>query len=366
MKIGLQSLRGLIAAAALVSVSASSTVAQTPAEFKAITYTEYGSADVLKLETLPKPAPGPDQILVKVRAAGVNPLDWHFMRGEPYVMRLAGTGLTRPTETRIGTDMAGVVEAVGANVTNFKPGDEVFGAAVGAFGEYVLTYARHIVRKPLDVTFEQAASSPIAGLTALQALRDTAKLKSGQRVLINGASGGVGTFAIQIAKSYGAVVTAVASSRNVELVKSIGADIVVDYTKDDFTAGTLAYDIIFDNIGNEPLSEVRRVMAPDGIYVAVGGPSENKWIGPLANLAKAIVYANFVSQEFLPFLASTNAADLQVLADMMAQRKVTPVIDRTYTLDQTADAIRYVETGRARGKVIISVAPEVAEPTPSQ
>jgi NADPH:quinone reductase-like Zn-dependent oxidoreductase len=310
------------------------------------------------------PMPGPGQMLVKVRAAAVNPLDWHFMRGEPYIMRLVGVGVLRPTETRLGADMAGVVEAVGAGVTAFKPGDEVFGAVTGGFAEYVLTNEKQVVRKPLDITFEQAAAAPVAGLTALQALRDTAKLQAGQRVLINGASGGVGTFAVQIAKSYGAIVTGVTSSRNVELVTSIGADVVIDYTKESFTDSTLAYDIIFDNVGNEALSDVRRVMTPTGVYVAVGGPTDDKVIEPLWSLAKALVYSAFVSQEFLPFLASTNAADLKVLADLMAQRKVTPVIDRTYTLDQVPDAIRYVETGRARGKVIISIAPEVADAAP--
>jgi NADPH:quinone reductase-like Zn-dependent oxidoreductase len=322
---------------------------------KAIVYHEYGTADVLRFEQTEKPLPNDDQVLIKVRAASVNPLDWHYMRGTPYLMRVAGTGLRKPNDPRLGADVAGVVESVGKNVTDFKPGDEVFGTSGGAFAEYAP--ASRVALKPANITFEQAAAVPIAGLTALQGLRDSGHLQAGQKVLINGASGGVGTFAVQIAKSYGAEVTGVCSTRNVDLVRSLGADHVIDYTKDDFTVGGQRYDLIFDTVGNRSLSEVRRVMVPKGIYVGIGGggPDAGSWIGPMARPVKMLLYSPFVSQEFGTFLAKITKEDLAILKGLMETGKVTPVIDRTYPLNETADAIRYLEEGHARGKVIVTV-----------
>lgn len=320
---------------------------------KAIVYCDYGSSDVLKLEDIEKPAPGDDQVLVKVRAASVNPLDWHYMRGTPYIMRLDG-GLRKPKDTRLGVDFAGVVEAVGKNVTEFKPGDEVFGGRTGAFAEYVVIPERRLARKPGNVSFEQAASVPIAALTALQALRDHGKVQPGQKVLINGASGGVGTFAVQIAKSMGAHVTGVSSTRNVELVQSIGADKVIDYTREDYTQGSESYDVIVDMVGNQSLSANRRVLGPKGIYVMVGGP-KGRWLAPIDRVAHMFVYSWFVDQKMGMMLAKITREDLTVLGELMETDKVTPVIDRRYTLNQLPEAVRYLEEGHARGKVVISV-----------
>ena len=324
---------------------------------KAITHCDYGTAEVLQLEDVEKPTPADDEVLVRVRAAGANPLDWHNMRGTPYVMRL-GTGLRRPEDTRLGVDFAGTVEAVGRNVRRFAPGDEVFGGRNGAFAEYVVVReSRAIVPKPANLSFEQAGAVAIAATTALQALRDRGQVRPGQRVLINGASGGVGTFAVQIAKSLGAHVTGVCSTRNVELVRSLGADEVVDYTREDYTLGGQTYDVIIDNVGNRPLLANRRVLAPDGRYVLIGGggPDDGRWIGPLVGPVKALLLSPFVSQQMGMFLAELNAKDLAVLADLMQSGQVTPVIDRRYPLEQTAAAIGYLETGRARGKVVITV-----------
>jgi len=322
---------------------------------KAIVYHEYGSPDVLRFEQTEKPLPNDNQVLIKVRAASVNPLDWHYMRGEPYLVRMEA-GLRKPQDTRMGADVAGRIEAVGKNVTQFKPGDEVFGTSGGAFAEYALASAKKVVLKPADITFEQAAAVPIAALTALQGLRDKGKLQAGQKVLINGASGGVGTFAVQIAKSFGADVTGVCSTRNAEMVRSIGADQVVDYTKEDFTQGKQRYDLILDNVGNHSLSEYRRVMNPKAIYVMVGGPNDGKWIGPMSGAVKAMVMSPFVSQDFSMMLATINAEDLLILQKLLEAKKVTPVIDRTYPLTEVPAAIRYIEEGHARGKVIIAVA----------
>ncbi len=320
---------------------------------KAVVYCDYGSPDVLKLEDIEKPVPGDDQVLVRVRAASVNPLDWHYMRGTPYVMRM-DAGLRKPKDTRLGVDFAGTVEAVGKNVTEFKPGDEVFGGRTGAFAEYVAIPERRLARKPQNMTFEQAASVPIAAITALQALRDKGKVQPGQKVLINGASGGVGTFAVQIAKSLGAHVTGVSSTRNVELVRSIGADQVIDYTREDFTQGGQRYDVIVDMVGNHSLSAYRRVLKPKGIYVMVGGP-KGRWIAPLDGVAQMFVYSAFVDQEFVFLLAQISKEDLTILRELMEAGKVTPVIDRRYTLNEVPEAIRYLEEGHARGKVVISV-----------
>ena len=324
---------------------------------KAIVYCDYGDAEVLRLEDVETPVPNDDQLLVKVHAASLNPLDWHLMRGTPYLVRMMA-GLRRPESMRLGVDFSGTVEAVGKNVTQFKPGDEVFGGRDGALAEYVAVRAdRAVVTKPANVSFEQAASVPIAAITALQSLRDKAKVQPGEKVLINGASGGVGTFAVQIAKSLGAVVTGVCSTRNLDMVRSLGADRVIDYTKEDFATGSERYDAIVDNVGNRSLSEFRRVLTPKGRYVLVGGggPGDHPWIGPFGRVIGAALEKPFISQQMGMFIAELNKEDLTVLAGLMASGKVTPVIDRRYPLSDTASAMRYLEEGHARGKVIVTM-----------
>jgi NADPH:quinone reductase-like Zn-dependent oxidoreductase len=328
---------------------------------KAVVYTEYGSPDVLEIRDVKKPVPNDDQVLIKVLAASVNPLDWHFMEGTPYIMRAMAVGLRKPKDPRLGVDMAGQVEAVGKNVTQFKTGDEVFGGRTGAFAEYVCARAdRAIVLKPANLTFEQAASVPIAAITALQGLRDKGKIQPGQKVLINGASGGVGTFAVQIAKSFGAEVTGVCSTRNLDLVRSLGADHVIDYTKEDFTKDDQRYDLILDNVGTQPLSGFRRALQPNGICVMIGGggPNDGGLIGPMGRPIKALLMSPFITQKMDMMMAELNKKDLTVLGDLMQSGKVTPVIDRTYPLSQIREAIRYLEQGHARGKVIITMAPD--------
>jgi NADPH:quinone reductase-like Zn-dependent oxidoreductase len=321
---------------------------------KAVVYRCYGAPDVLEIEDVDKPTPADDEVLVKVVAASVNPLDWHYMRGSPYIMRLE-SGLGAPNRTGIGVDFAGTVEAVGRNVNGFKPGDAVFGGRSGAFAEYVTVREdRAIAMKPADITFEQAASVPIAAVTALQALRDKGKIKPGQKVLINGASGGVGTFAVQIAKAFAAEVTGVCSTRNVELVRSLGADHVFDYTREDYTKSGQLYDLIIDNVGNHSLTANRRVLSPEGILVIIGG-SKGNWIGPLARPIKAMMYSPFVGQDFVMLLAQLRKDDLAALGKLMQAGKVTPVIDRRYSLTEVAAAIRYSEDGHARGKIIINL-----------
>src|SRR5438876_127138 len=324
---------------------------------KAIVYCDYGLTN-LKLENIEKPTPNDDQLLVRVRAASVNPYDWHFVEGTPKIMRAMGVGLRKPKDTRLGVDFAGTVEAIGKNVTQFKPGDEVFGGRGGAFADYVCPRAnRAVALKPANVTFEQAASVNIAGITALQAIRDKGKVQAGQRVLINGASGGVGTFAVQIAKSFGANVTGVCSTRNVDLVKSLGADHVIDYTKEDFAKGAERYDAILDNVPNHSLSECRRVLNPNVKYVLIGGwgPNDSRWIGPCGRIIKTMVLSPFISQQMGMMMADANHDDLTILADMMQSGKLKPVIDRTYKLSEVPAAIAYLEEGHARGKVIITV-----------
>jgi NADPH:quinone reductase-like Zn-dependent oxidoreductase len=325
---------------------------------KAVVYTNYGSPDVLEIRDIKKPVPNDDQVLIKVRTASINPLDWHFMEGTPYIMRAIGVGLRKPKDPRLGVDYAGTVEAVGKNVTQFKPGDEVLGGKSGAFAEYVCARAdRAIVLKPANITFEQAASVPIAAITALQGLRDKGKIQPGQKVLINGASGGVGTFAVQIAKSFGADVTGVCSTRNLDMVRSLGADHVIDYTKEDFTKNGQRYDLILDNVGTQPLSGFRRALQPKGICVMIGGggPNDGGLIGPLGRPVKALLLSPFISQKMGMLMAELNKKDLTILGDLMQSGKITPVIDRTYPLRQNAEAIRYLEQGHARGKVIITV-----------
>src|SRR5213595_3500492 len=324
---------------------------------KAIVYCDYGLAN-LKLEEIEKPVPNDDQILVRVRAASVNPYDWHFVEGTPYVMRAMGVGLRKPKDTRLGVDFAGTVEAVGKNVTQFKPGDEVFSGRGGAFAEYVCPRAnRAVALKPANLTFEQAASVNIAGITALQALRDKGNVQPGQKILINGASGGVGTFAVQIAKSFGADVTGVCSTRNVDLVRSLGADRVIDYTKEDFAKGEQRYDVILDNVPNHSLSECRRILNPKGKYVMIGGggPNDSRWIGPFGRVINTLLLSPFISQKMGMMMADANQKDLTVLGDMMQSGKVKPVIDRTYKLSEVPAAIAYLEEGHARGKVVITV-----------
>jgi len=349
-----------ISTAALWSVDAALAQAPSPGAaplMKAVVYRTYGSPDVLRLEEIPRPVPNDDQLLIRVRAASVNPLDWHYMEGTPYIARLLEFGLLAPATTRLGVDYAGTVEAVGKNVTGFKPGDEVFGGKNGALAEYVCVLAdRAVVLKPANLTFEQAASVPIAAITALQGLRDRGQVQPGQKVLINGASGGVGTFAVQIARSLGAEVTGVCSTRNLDLVRSLGADHVIDYTKEDFTTGRERYDVILDNVGNRSLNECRRVLNPRGRYIQIGGGGLNdgRWFGPLVRVVRTFVLAPFVSQQMGMMLAELNRKDLMVLADLMQSGKVTPVIDRTYRLDEVPDALRYLEAGHARGKVVIA------------
>jgi NADPH:quinone reductase-like Zn-dependent oxidoreductase len=347
-------------------------LAQTPSSsvaprIKAFVYHDYGSPDVLHLEEIEKPVPTDDQVLVRIRAASVNPLDWHYMEGTPYIVRLLDFGLLKPKVPRLGVDMAGQVEAVGKNVTEFKRGDEVFGQKFGAFGEYVAIRAdRTLVIKPSGVTFEQAAALPVAAITALQGLRDKGKVQPGQKVLINGASGGVGTFAVQLAKTMGAEVTAVCSGRNAEMVRSLGADHVIDYTKEDFTKTGQRYDVVIDNVVNHSMLECTGILNPQGKYVMIGGggPEDQGFIGPLISPIKAALLKRFVTQEVGFMLADVTKTDLTYLADLVQTGKLKVVIDKSYPLSQLPDAMRYLETGRARGKVVITVG-DNNEPSPS-
>jgi len=323
---------------------------------KAITHCEYGGPEVLKVEEVEKPVPNDNQVLLKVRANSVNPLDL-TIRG-PLLLRPL-FGLRKPKDTRLGVDYSGTVEAVGKNVTNFKPGDEVFGGKNGAIAEYVCVLAdRAVVLKPANMTFEQAAAVPVAAITALQGLRDKGKIQAGQKVLINGASGGVGTFAVQIAKSFGTEVTGVCSTRNVDLVRSVGADHVIDYTKEDFTKTDQRYDLIFDLVGNHSFSERRRILNPNGICVmaGIGGAGWHEGFATrLLGELNGYLRSRFVSQKFIAYIAQFNKADMAVLADLMQAGKVNPIIDKTYKLNDTADALRYLEQGHARGKVVINL-----------
>ncbi len=322
---------------------------------KAIVYCEYGSPDVLKFEDVEKPVPNDDQILIRVRAASLNFIDPGLMRG-PWPLRLM-SGLRKPEKTGLGNDMAGTVEAVGKNVTLFKAGDEVFGVGRPTLAEYACARERGLVIKPANVTLEQAGAVAWAGFTALQGLRQ-GNIQPGQKVLINGATGGVGTFAVQIAKSLGADVTAVCSTGKVDLVRSIGADHVIDYTKEDFTKGDQRYDVIFDNVNNHSFSDRRRVLTPNGICVIAGiggaGLHPEAW-GRIAGIFKADLSSRFVRQTFVRYGTKTDKEDLKLLSDLMQTGKVTPVIDRTYKLSETAEAMRYFEEGHARGKVVITV-----------
>ena len=322
---------------------------------KAIVYHRYGSPDVLKCEEIEKPTAEDDEVLIRVRAASVNPADWHLMEGKPPFARLL-FGLRKPKITRLGVDVAGQVEAVGKDVTQFKPGDEVFGACRGAFAEYACTSESSLVTKPNNVTFEQAGSVAVAGLTALQGLRNKGQIQPGQKVLINGAAGGVGTFAVQIAKSFGAEVTGVCSTRNAEMIRSIGADQVIDYTQEDFTKSGQRYDLIFDLVANHSLSALRRVLNPKGIYVGAGIGPGGSMIGFLARAAlTAPVLSRFVSQKFVIFITKITKEDLTFMRDLMESRKVTPVIERRYRLNEVSEAMRYLATGHARAKLVITL-----------
>ncbi len=320
---------------------------------KAIVHRQYGSPDLLACEDIPKPVPGDNEVLLEVHAASVNPLDWHTVRGLPYALRI-GNGLRTPKKGVPGIDVAGVIETVGAGVAQLRPGDEVFGVCKGACAEYACAKADRLVPKPARLTFEQAAAVPVAALTALQGLRNRGRLQRGQNVLIVGASGGVGTFAIQIAKALGAVVTGVCSTRNVDLVRSIGADQVIDYTKEDFTRGGRQYDLILDMAGTQSLSGLRRALTRRGTCIVVGAPS-GKWIAGPDRFIKALLLSLFVSQRILPFITSANKEDLTALKGLIDTGEVTPVIDRSYSITDLPLALRYLEEGHARGKVVITI-----------
>ena len=321
---------------------------------KAIVYHNNGSREVLRCEEIEKPAAGDDEVLIKVCAASVNPLDYHLL-GRPFVRRML-FARTKLKITRPGRDVAGEIVTVGRNVTRFKPGDAVFGWGGGAFAEYTCTSESALVVKPDNVTFEQAAAVPVAAITALQGLRDKGKIQPGQKVLINGASGGVGTFAVQIAKSFDAVVTGVCSTSNVDMVRSIGADEVIDYTREDFTSSGRRYDLILDCYATHSLLECRRALNPRGRYVGVGGPV-GSMLGLLAGQLTQLVLSRLVSQKFVSFMAKLNQDDLTILGGLMADRKVAPVIARRYSLSETPEAVRHLEEGHPRGKVVITLEP---------
>jgi NADPH:quinone reductase-like Zn-dependent oxidoreductase len=353
----------IIVAAALSGCAGATELKQgTGEQMRAVVSTEFGTPDVLRVEQIDRPTITEDnQVLVKVRAAAINPLDWHEIRGTPYFGRLMGMGFRSPKNPKRGVDFAGEVVAVGKGVTKFKPGDAVFGVAPGSLAEYAWARDTRIALKPEGLSYEEAAAIPVAAITALQSLRDAGQLKAGQKVLINGASGGVGTYGVQIAKALGAEVTAVCSGRNAELVRSLGADHVIDYTKEDFTERPERYDLVIDNVRNRSLSEMRSVLTDEGTFVLVGGggPDDMKWgFGFIGSIIHRKVAGWFTDQKLGFMLASVRTADLEYVAGLMAEGKVRSVIDRRYPLAQTPDAIRYLETGRARGKVVIEVAGE--------
>jgi NADPH:quinone reductase-like Zn-dependent oxidoreductase len=315
----------------------------------------YGPPNVLTVERVAKLVPEADEVLVKVRAASVNPFEWHMTTGKPYLVRLF-RGIGAPERPRLGSDFAGIIEAVGSRVTRFKPGDEVFGGAGGALAEYLVAKAdSDIALKPAGLTFEEAAAIPMAGTTALQALRDHGHIAARQKVLINGASGGVGTYAVQIAKSFGAEVTAVCSTRNVELVRSLGADHVIDYTRENFTEGAERYDLIFDTVGNHGLRALRGALTPKGTLVSVGGSKKEPWIGPLVGMAKRKIVDAFVDQNLVGFIADENVADLELLGNLARDGKMRTVIDKRYALEDIGPALEYIAARHARGKVIVTL-----------
>jgi len=322
---------------------------------KAIVQDTYGSTDVLELRDIDKPEVADDEVLVRVHAAGVDRGVWHVMTGLPYPIRLAGYGLRAPKTPVPGADVAGVVEAAGKDVTRFQPGDEVFGIGKGAFAEYARAPENKLAPKPANLTFEQAAVVAISGLPALQGLRDHGKVRPGQKVLIIGASGGVGTYAVQLAKVFGAEVTAVCGSTKVDMVRSLGADHVIDYTREDFAEGEQRYDVILDIGGNSSLSRLRRALAPKGTLVIAGGETDGRWLGGYDRQLRALLLSRFVGQKLTTFISKENHEDMLVLKELIESGKITPVIDRTYPLTEAPQAIRYVEEGHARGKVVITV-----------
>ena len=321
---------------------------------KAIVQHKFGSPDVLELQEIDKPAIEDDQVLIRVRATSVNPYDWHMMTGTPYIARISA-GLLKPKQATPGVDVAGKIESVGKNVTQFQPGDEVFGGSPGAFAEYARAREEGIVLKPANLTYEQAAAVTLAGLTALQGLRDKGGIQPGHKVLINGASGGIGTLAVQIAKALGAEVTGVCSTRNVDMVRSIGADHVVDYTTEDFTGRGEHYDLFLDLVGDRSLFECGDVLTPDGIYVAVSGPKKNRLLGPLMRTLRLLLVSRFGSHKMVGMLTSRSQEDLLYLRDLLETGKVTPVIDRQYGLTEAAEAMRHQGQGHAQGKTVITM-----------
>jgi NADPH:quinone reductase-like Zn-dependent oxidoreductase len=318
---------------------------------QAIVQDRYGSAEVLEARDIERPVIGDDEVLVRVRAASVHVGDWILMTGTPYVMRL-GTGLSKPKNPVPGTDIAGTVESVGARVRSLKPGDEVFGWCSGAFAEYARAPEDQLVTKPANLTFEQAAAVGVSASTALQLLRDDVNVQPGQKVLINGASGGVGTFAVQIAKAFGAEVTGVSSTKNLELVRSIGADHVIDYTQVDFRDGAERYDVILDNVGDRSMADTRRALTPNGTLVSNGGGHA---AGKLGRTIRAFLVSLVVRQQARPSVKTQNRSDLIALTELVEAGQVTPVIGGTYPLDQTADAIGHVAAGHARGTLVIAM-----------
>jgi NADPH:quinone reductase-like Zn-dependent oxidoreductase len=324
---------------------------------KAIVQERFGPPDVLQFVDTDQPAIGADEVLVRVHAAALNPYDWHIMRGDPYVARLMGTvGLTRPKPRVAGVDGAGTVEAVGANVRGLRPGDEVLGRFEGAFAEYARADANLVVAKPARLTFEQAAAVTMAGQTALRAIRDAGQVRAGQRVLVNGAAGGVGSFAVQIAVALGAEVTGVCSTGNVDLVRSIGAAHVVDYTKDDFTDGRVRFDVIQDNVGNQPLTRLRRALTPTGtLVINAGGPPSGQVFGPIGGILRVLAVNAVVRQRLRPLPDKWTREHLLAVVDLVEAGQLTPVVGRTYPLSDTAAAMRYLEQGHARGKVVVTV-----------
>jgi NADPH:quinone reductase-like Zn-dependent oxidoreductase len=321
---------------------------------QAVVQDEYGTAEVLTYREIDRPEITDNEMLVRVRAAGVNPADWAVMGGLPYVARPV-YGLAKPKSRVRGTDVSGEIAAVGASVTRFHVGDKVFGSAVGSYAEYAVATEDGVVLKPANLTFEQAAAVPMAALVALQAVRDHGKVATGQKVLINGASGGIGTFAVQIAKSLGAHVTGVCSTGNVDMVRSLGADHVIDYSEEDFTRGEARYDFILDNVANHSLSDLRRVLTPSGTLVPNGGEFHNRWLAGGGRVIRAHTLSRFSKQTLRPFLVSYNPDDLAVLKEMIEAGSLTPVIDRTYSLRETADALRRVGEGHVAGKIVIVI-----------
>ena len=329
---------------------------------KAIVQDSYGSPQKLELKEVDRPTIGEQEVLIRVRAAGVNVADWAIMSGLPYIARPV-YGLRKPKNKVRGIDVAGVVDSVGSGVTRFRPGDEVFGWCTGSFAEYAAASADALAMKPANVSFEEAAAIPMAGSVALQAVRDHGQVKAGQKVLINGASGGIGTFAVQIAKTLGADVTGVCSTKNVDLVRSLGADQVIDYTKEDFTRSGQRYDFILDNVANHSLSDLQRALTPRGTLVPNGGGFNHRWMASGGRLVRAAVMFRFASQTLGSFLVSKKHEDLTALKEMIEAGTVTPVMDRTYPLSATATAMAHVGAGHARGKVAITVEEEAQSRT---